>query len=71
MSSRSCRLGVVVHSLCLTPGSSSLRAAPLHGVFVSITPGDPSLWVGVIFVRKGMRPLPAMSVGKIEEGVEW
>ncbi|KAH7135877.1 ubiquitin-conjugating enzyme/RWD-like protein [Dendryphion nanum] len=32
---------------------SSLRAAPLHGVFVSITPGEPSLWVGVIFVRKG------------------
>ncbi|KAI8935535.1 hypothetical protein NX059_008105 [Plenodomus lindquistii] len=33
--------------------SSSLRYAQLDGVFVSITPGDPSLWVGVIFVRKG------------------
>ncbi|KAF2020823.1 hypothetical protein BU24DRAFT_416497 [Aaosphaeria arxii CBS 175.79] len=32
---------------------SSLRYAPLDGVFVSITPGEPSLWVGVIFVRKG------------------
>lgn len=32
---------------------SSLRFARLDGVFVSITPGDPSLWVGVIFVRKG------------------
>ncbi|KAF2874627.1 hypothetical protein BDV95DRAFT_337573 [Massariosphaeria phaeospora] len=32
---------------------SSLRHAQLDGVFVSITPGDPSLWVGVMFVRKG------------------
>ncbi|PVI04098.1 hypothetical protein DM02DRAFT_201041 [Periconia macrospinosa] len=32
---------------------SGLRHASLDGVFVSITPGDPSLWVGVIFVRKG------------------
>jgi hypothetical protein len=32
---------------------SSLRSAKLEGVYVSITPGDPSLWVGVIFVRKG------------------
>ncbi|EOA91736.1 uncharacterized protein SETTUDRAFT_170546 [Exserohilum turcica Et28A] len=32
---------------------SRLRHAQLHGVFLSITPGDPSLWVGVIFVRKG------------------
>ncbi|KAL6709007.1 hypothetical protein ACN47E_002134 [Coniothyrium glycines] len=32
---------------------SSLRYAQLDGVFVSITPGDPSLWVGVLFVRKG------------------
>ncbi|KAF2277105.1 UBC-like protein [Westerdykella ornata] len=32
---------------------SSLRSAPLDGVFMSITPGDPSLWVGVLFVRKG------------------
>ncbi|RAR00933.1 hypothetical protein DDE82_006923 [Stemphylium lycopersici] len=32
---------------------SRLRYAQLEGVFLSITPGDPSLWVGVIFVRKG------------------
>ncbi|KAF2110683.1 hypothetical protein BDV96DRAFT_500756 [Lophiotrema nucula] len=32
---------------------SSLKYAQLDGVFVSITPGDPTLWVGVIFVRKG------------------
>ncbi|KAF2196797.1 hypothetical protein GQ43DRAFT_444796 [Delitschia confertaspora ATCC 74209] len=32
---------------------SSLRYAQLDGVFVSITPGDPSLWVGVLFVQKG------------------
>jgi hypothetical protein len=32
---------------------ASLRSARLEGVFVSITPGDPSLWVGIIFVRRG------------------
>jgi hypothetical protein len=32
---------------------ASLRSARLEGVFVSITPSDPSLWVGVIFVRRG------------------
>ncbi|OAK96413.1 hypothetical protein IQ06DRAFT_380734 [Phaeosphaeriaceae sp. SRC1lsM3a] len=32
---------------------SSLRAAKLDGVFVSLTPGDPSLWVAAMFVRKG------------------
>lgn len=32
---------------------ASLRSAKLDGVFVSITPSDPSLWVGVIFVRRG------------------
>jgi hypothetical protein len=31
----------------------SLRSAKLEGVFVSVTPGDPSLWVGVMFVRRG------------------
>ncbi|XPS69354.1 hypothetical protein M3J09_001630 [Ascochyta lentis] len=34
---------------------STLRHAQLDGVFVTITPGDPSLWVGVIFVRKVLR----------------
>lgn len=37
----------------LTQDSSRLRYAQLDGVYVSITPGDPSLWVGVVFVRKG------------------
>ncbi|KAH8656074.1 ubiquitin-conjugating enzyme/RWD-like protein [Tricladium varicosporioides] len=32
---------------------SSLKYACPHGVFVSLTPGDPTLWSGVIFVRKG------------------
>ncbi|KAH4942656.1 hypothetical protein HBI55_149360 [Parastagonospora nodorum] len=32
---------------------ASLRSAKLDGVFVSITPSDPTLWVGVIFVRRG------------------
>jgi hypothetical protein len=33
--------------------SSSLRHAQLDGVFVSLTPGNPSQWMGVLFVRKG------------------
>ncbi|KAK3210173.1 hypothetical protein GRF29_44g1897170 [Pseudopithomyces chartarum] len=32
---------------------SSLRHARLDGVFVTITPGEPSLWSAVLFVRKG------------------
>lgn len=32
---------------------ASLRAAKLEGVFLSTTPGDPTLWVGVMFVRRG------------------
>ncbi|KAE9363757.1 UBC-like protein [Stipitochalara longipes BDJ] len=32
---------------------SSLKYACPHGVFMSLTPGDPTLWSGVIFVRKG------------------
>jgi hypothetical protein len=35
--------------------SAGLKQACPHGVFVSLTPGDPSLWSGVIFVRKGSR----------------
>lgn len=45
----------------LTVHSSSLRHAQLDGVFVSITPADPALWVGVIFVRKGTSHLPGQS----------
>lgn len=33
--------------------SAGLKQACPNGVFVSLTPGDPSLWSGVIFVRKG------------------
>ncbi|KAF4630965.1 hypothetical protein G7Y89_g7159 [Cudoniella acicularis] len=32
---------------------SSLKYACPHGVFVSLTPGDPTLWSGVMFIRKG------------------
>ncbi|KAK4238865.1 hypothetical protein C8A03DRAFT_43467 [Achaetomium macrosporum] len=32
---------------------AGLKQACPQGVFVSLTPGDPSLWSGVIFVRKG------------------
>lgn len=32
---------------------AGLKQACPHGVFVSLTPGDPSLWSGVVFVRKG------------------
>jgi hypothetical protein len=34
--------------------SAALKQACPQGVYVSLTPGDPSLWSGVIFVRKGM-----------------
>ncbi|KAJ9305354.1 hypothetical protein DTO217A2_5145 [Paecilomyces variotii] len=32
---------------------ASLKHAPPPGVYVSLTPGDPSLWSGVLFVRSG------------------
>ncbi|KAI5463336.1 ubiquitin-conjugating enzyme/RWD-like protein [Mariannaea sp. PMI_226] len=32
---------------------AGLKQACPEGVFVSLTPGDPTLWTGVIFVRKG------------------
>ncbi|CCC06859.1 hypothetical protein SMACR_00885 [Sordaria macrospora] len=32
---------------------AGLKQACPNGVFVSLTPGDPNLWSGVIFVRKG------------------
>ncbi|KAK4463691.1 hypothetical protein QBC42DRAFT_337380 [Cladorrhinum samala] len=32
---------------------AALKQASPPGVFVSLTPGDPSLWSGVIFVRRG------------------
>jgi hypothetical protein len=51
--SLSCRSRHTPWRPALTVHSSRLRYAQLEGVFLSITPGDPSLWVGVIFVRKG------------------
>ncbi|AEO55281.1 hypothetical protein MYCTH_104945 [Thermothelomyces thermophilus ATCC 42464] len=32
---------------------AGLKHACPHGIFVSLTPGDPTLWSGVMFVRKG------------------
>ncbi|GAB1318942.1 hypothetical protein MFIFM68171_09152 [Madurella fahalii] len=32
---------------------AGLKQACPHGIYVSLTPGDPSLWSGVMFVRKG------------------
>ncbi|KAH6717293.1 ubiquitin-conjugating enzyme/RWD-like protein [Leptodontidium sp. MPI-SDFR-AT-0119] len=32
---------------------SSLKYACPHGVFMSLMPGDPTLWSGVLFIRKG------------------
>src|SRR5579871_5419906 len=32
---------------------ASLKHASPDGVYVTITPGDPSLWAGVLFVRTG------------------
>ncbi|KAK4251525.1 hypothetical protein C7999DRAFT_37565 [Corynascus novoguineensis] len=32
---------------------AGLKQACPHGIFVSLTPGDPALWSGVMFVRKG------------------
>lgn len=33
--------------------SAGLKQACPEGVFVSLTPGDPMLWSGVMFVRHG------------------
>lgn len=48
------------HNQLTASYSSSLRYACPHGVFMSLTPGDPTLWSGVIFVRKGP-PFPPPS----------
>ncbi|KAG9236817.1 hypothetical protein BJ875DRAFT_439077 [Amylocarpus encephaloides] len=42
-----------VGSILTFNDSSGLKYACPHGVFVSLTPGDPTLWSGVIFIRKG------------------
>lgn len=33
--------------------SASLKHAAPPGVYVSLTPGDPTLWSSVLFVRSG------------------
>jgi hypothetical protein len=33
--------------------SASLKHASPDGLYVTITPGDPSLWSGVLFIREG------------------
>lgn len=37
----------------INASSAGLKQTCPPGVFVSLTPGDPSLWSGVMFVRKG------------------
>ncbi|RKF75442.1 hypothetical protein GcM1_234110 [Golovinomyces cichoracearum] len=32
---------------------SCLKTACPHGIFMSLTPGDPTVWLGVMFIRKG------------------
>lgn len=39
---------------------AGLKQSCPRGIFVSLTPGDPSLWSGVIFVRKGTLGSPSM-----------
>lgn len=34
--------------------SASLKARCPAGIYLSLTPGDPSKWSGVIFVREGI-----------------
>ena len=33
--------------------SASLKYVCPSGVYVSITPGNPAIWVGVMFIRRG------------------
>ena len=46
--------------------STGLKQACPNGVFVSLTPGDPNLWTGVIFVRKGN--FISVTAGKANSG---
>ncbi|PQE22105.1 ubiquitin-conjugating enzyme protein [Rutstroemia sp. NJR-2017a BVV2] len=50
---RSCILPQLRIDQLMRTYSSSLKYACPHGVFMSLTPGDPTLWSGVLFVRKG------------------
>jgi len=50
-------------TLPLTLSSAGLRQACPEGIFMSLTPGDPTLWSGVMFVRKGARRPPRAGRG--------
>jgi hypothetical protein len=36
--------------------SAALKCASPEGVYATITPGNPTLWSGVLFVREGCKP---------------
>lgn len=40
-------------SHALTSDSASLKAHCPEGIYLFLTPGDPSLWSGVFFIRVG------------------
>src|SRR5947207_11695277 len=46
--------------------SASLKHAPPSGVYVALNPGDPTLWSGVIFVRKGTSPFPPTTIRHLD-----
>jgi hypothetical protein len=50
-----------LHGVLTCISSAGLKQACPHGIYVSLTPGDPTLWSGVIFVRKGPASLPFSS----------
>ena len=41
------------NSYVLTQASASLKHVQLQGVYVALSQGDPTVWNGVFFVRKG------------------
>lgn len=49
------KLPVDIVDIANTFRSSGLKQACPSGVFVSLTPGDPSLWSAVLFMREGMQ----------------
>jgi hypothetical protein len=42
------------------PASAGLKHACPEGIFISLTPDDPALWAGVLFVRKGLQDSAAL-----------
>lgn len=41
--------------------STTLKEACPEGIYLSLTPGDPTKWSGVLFVREG-RPLSSTTL---------